>query len=243
MQIINGVYAKMSKITIGTGSTSKATDIVTHYYAEQVNENTVSIDILGVNNKPSGIKKFIDIEDFKKNYQYIGDLEDFDENTDMDEVVRKHIERGKEHFKNKNFDFSEQEFSAALTHDENSLEANHGLSKVYIETGDYEKANEILTKMGDIDNLYNAENKHIFNEFAINLRKQKLYDNAINNYNKALAIDPNDEILYYNLARAYFEKQDLENTKKSLEKALEINPDFSEAKKFLNFINKRIKNG
>ena len=243
MEIINGVYAKMSKITIGTGSTAKDTDIVTHYYAEQINKNTVSLDILNVDNKPSGIKKFIDIEDFKKNYQYIGDLEDFDENTDMDEVVRKHVKRGNEHFINKNFDFSEQEFSAALTHNENSLEANHGLSKVYIETGNYEKANEILTKIGTLDNLYNAENKHIFNEFAINLRKQKLYDNAINNYNKALAIDPNDEILYYNLARAYFEKQNFENVRKTLEKALKINPNFTEAKKFLNFINKRTKNG
>ena len=97
-------------------------------------------------------------------------------------------------------------------------------------------------KMGELDNLYNSENKHIFNEFAINLRKQKLYDNAISNYNKALAIDPQDEILYYNLARAYFEKGDFENAKKTLEKALEINNNFNEAKKFLNFINKRIKN-
>ncbi len=242
MEILNGVYAKISKITIGTGSTSKATDIVTHYYAEQVDEKTVSIDILGINNKPSGIKKFIDIEDFKANYKYLGDLEDFDENTDMDQVLKKHIDRGNNYLKEKKFDFSEQEFNAALNIDAKSLEANHGLSKVYLETEDYEKANEILMKMGELDNLYNSENKHIFNEFAINLRKQKLYDNAISNYNKALAIDPQDEILYYNLARAYFEKGDFENAKKTLEKALEINNNFNEAKKFLNFINKRIKN-
>ncbi len=240
MKILNGVYAKMSKITIGTGSTSKATDIVTHYYAEQINDTTVSIDILGINNKPSGIKKFIDIEDFKKEFQYIGDLEDFDENTDLDKVVEKHIERGKNYLKEQKFDFSEQEFNAVLTHDENNIHAHHGLSKVYLETEDFDKANKILKKMGGLDNLYSVENKHIFNEFAINLRKQKLYEDAINNYNKAIAIDPKDEILYYNLARAYFEQKDFQNAKKTLQKALELNPNFKEAEKFLKFISQRI---
>ena len=68
-----------------------------------------------------------------------------------------------------------------------------------------------------------------------------MYDEAINNYKKAIEMDPNDEIVYYNMARAYFEKGDAGSAIKSLESAIKIKPDFKEGIKALEFIKKRFK--
>ena len=54
-------------------------------------------------------------------------------------------------------------------------------------------------------------------------------------------MDPNDEVLYYNMARAYFEKGEADSAIKSLESAIKIKPDFKEGIKALEFIKKRFK--
>ena len=80
--------------------------------------------------------------------------------------------------------------------------------------------------------VYEKDNKHIFNEYGIELRRGELYDLAIENYKKAISIDDKDEALYFNIARAYQESGQIEEAVKSLEKAILINPDFKEAKAF-----------
>ena len=48
-------------------------------------------------------------------------------------------------------------------------------------------------------------------------------------YHRALSIDPNEENLLYNLARAYLGVKRQDEAVKVLEKALKIRPDFKEA--------------
>jgi tetratricopeptide (TPR) repeat protein len=63
-----------------------------------------------------------------------------------------------------------------------------------------------------------------------------MFEEAISNYRKAISIDPNDEILYYNLGRAYFEQGDREKAVVQLKSALTKKPDFSDAQEFLSKI-------
>ena len=44
---------------------------------------------------------------------------------------------------------------------------------------------------------------HLYNRLGIAFRRQKKFDEAVSNYLKAIQIDPYEENLRYNLARAY----------------------------------------
>ncbi len=244
-EIKEGVYEKESIITIGTGHTAKKTVSKNYFYAKPKNDQFVEVDILNIQHKPVGLPELVPIDKFKKEYKFVSDLEtfqkQFQEPDPKKQKAEQHVKTGERHLKNKEYNSAEFEFGMALKYDEKNLKAHHGLSKVYLETGQIEKAQEYLRKMSELEDLFSVENKHIFNEYAINLRKQRMFDEAIKNYKKAIAIDPNDEVLYYNLARAYYEKKEYDKAIKNLEKALKLKPDFKEAIKALEFI-KRKKN-
>lgn len=244
MEIKEGVYAKNSVITIGTASTSKKTTSLNYYYVKPLNETHVLVDLLNVKNEPVGFTEEVDIEKFKKEYEFVSDLDTFkkkQEKVSPEKIkAEEHVKKGDKHLANKEYLSAEFEYGSALKYDKKNLKAHHGLSKVYIATGETEKAKEILHNIGELDDLFAKENKHIFNEVAINLRKQKMYDDAIKNYKKAILVDPEDEVLYYNMARAFYEKGELEEALKYFKKSVEINPDFNEGKKAVAFIEKKL---
>jgi tetratricopeptide (TPR) repeat protein len=64
---------------------------------------------------------------------------------------------------------------------------------------------------------------------GIAYRKQGKFQEAIEEYKKALTVDPGDEHLYYNLGRAYMDAKNVDAAAKQFQKALEIYPDFKEA--------------
>ncbi len=80
--------------------------------------------------------------------------------------------------------------------------------------------------------------KLAINAFGIHLRKQKDFDTAVAYYRKALELAPGDERLLFNLARALFEKGDIPGCQAVLEQALEADPAFGEARKFLRYLDK-----
>jgi tetratricopeptide (TPR) repeat protein len=63
---------------------------------------------------------------------------------------------------------------------------------------------------------------------------------AIDEYKKALAVDPEDENLYYNLGTAYMSAKMMDNAVEQFQKALELFPDFHEAREALEKIKKAV---
>ena len=74
----------------------------------------------------------------------------------------------------------------------------------------------MFSKLSNIDALFEKENKHIFNEVGIELRQRGMLEEAITNYLKAIRINQNDWVLYYNLGRAHYEKGDRPNALENL---------------------------
>ena len=70
---------------------------------------------------------------------------------------------------------------------------------------------------------------------AVNLRKERNYPLAVDFYNRALDVKEDDHLLF-NLARTYYEMKNVTAAKTCLQKALEINPDLSVARQFLDFL-------
>ena len=68
------------------------------------------------------------------------------------------------------------------------------------------------------------------------------YDSAIEYYNKALAINPNDAECYYWLAIAYSGKEDLSQALNNFNKAIELDPKYIEAYTMRSELHRKIGN-
>jgi tetratricopeptide (TPR) repeat protein len=77
-----------------------------------------------------------------------------------------------------------------------------------------------------------------YNSLGMQNREIKNFDEAVKNYTKAISVSPQDENLYYNMARAYFEAGKQQIAEGFLGKALKINPEFKEGKTFFDYLAK-----
>lgn len=127
------------------------------------------------------------------------------------------------------------EVDAIVALDEEAIRERGMLAIEQIDSGDIAKANEIIDGMDEVISFIIK----YYNNQGIQCREASNYDGAIASYMKALAIYQQDEGLYYNLARAYSDLGDADKAKESLNKALEINPQFQEGHKFHNYLSKQ----
>lgn len=102
-----------------------------------------------------------------------------------------------------------------------------------VERGESSALHELIDTNDDLGSMV----LNYYNETGINYRKSGDIEKAVVEYKKALTVSPNDEHLYYNLARAYIEAGQKKNAKTTIEQALRINPDFNEGTKLLKYIN------
>jgi tetratricopeptide (TPR) repeat protein len=98
------------------------------------------------------------------------------------------------------------------------------MGELYLKHGHTDKALKIFNK--SLDEL---EDSAIYNRLGITLRKQKRFLEAIEQYKKAIKLSPNDEVLYYNIGKAYLDAGNKVEAKLSLEQAVKIDKDFVEA--------------
>lgn len=83
---------------------------------------------------------------------------------------------------------------------------------------------------------FTAEQKFMFTDFGRILRRKGKTELALTAHLRALQYAPSDEHVLFNVARAYYEAGNIKNALSSLEKALNIAPDFREAAHFLHFL-------
>ena len=107
---------------------------------------------------------------------------------------------------------------------------------ILVEKGDFSTAREMADKDEEAADVL-MEN---YNTMGIQSRKEKDFEKAIMTFKKALFVRPDDECLYYNIARSYIEAGDLKSAKNSMEQALKTNPDFQEGSQLLEFINENL---
>lgn len=73
----------------------------------------------------------------------------------------------------------------------------------------------------------------LYNRLGMAYRRQRKFEEAIAAYKRAILIDPQEENLHYNLARAFLAAGDRTNAIGSLRNALNLVPDFKEARDLL----------
>ena len=234
---VYGVFSSEVVSMVGTGSTKRKQTKLALWFVEEVaskngDEPVVQVRSLTNKNLPSGKTKTVPfhkfLHDYKPEIEYYQTtvypkMKELDKLLDRSEKQR---ELGA-------YYSAQFGFEAAREFDEQNVRANFGLGLTYMARDDMDKAADIFKQVIALDASFSPEHKHLFNEFGINLRKSRLFDQAVAYYTRALEIIDDDENLYYNIARAHFERGDRDDCQACLKKALALNPDFEEAKEFL----------
>jgi tetratricopeptide (TPR) repeat protein len=235
---IEGVFLLEKEAKIGTGHTEKKVKQKMFCLAKERDDGTIEFRYLNANDEPMDIVENIPKIEFIHQFTFQPCYFE-KKKADQDKKVDKHIAIAEEHARRKELFSAEYEYKNALKLDEENLRANFGIGNVYLQMGEKEKAKDIFVKISHLDAIFEEQNKHFFNECGIQLRKQELYDEAIDYYQKGLSLSADDENLLFNLARAFFEKGDQENAREYVYKALVIRPEFKEGKALLNYIEQK----
>lgn len=235
---IKGVFSSQSIQKVGTGTTVRRTIQKTFWMVEEDETGNIQVQPLNVNCVPSGPKRSVPKEDLLR--QFNPEPEFYVESVyPAMQKLNESVKLGEDH-RSKGRSFSaEHEFQNALSVDEENVRANFGLGLTYLERGERNKADNIFERLVNLDAAFEPEHKHLFNDFGINLRKNKMYEQAVTYYNRALELSKADEHLHYNIGRAYFALQNLNKVVEHLKTALEMNPDFEVAQQFLTWLQEK----
>lgn len=235
---IKGVFSTQSIQKVGTGTTVRRTIQKTFWMVEEQKDGRIEIQPLNVNYVPSGPKRIVEKEDLLR--QFSPEPEFYMQTVyPALQQLKQSVSLGEDHrTQGRNFS-AEFEFQNALKVDEENVRANFGLGLTYMDRGERKKADNIFERLVKLDAAFEPEHKHLFNEFGINLRKNNMFDQAVDYYHRALELAKADEHLHYNIARAYFAKQQIDKTAEHLRNALQMNPEFEVAQQFLSWLQEK----
>ncbi|MCR4667525.1 MAG: tetratricopeptide repeat protein [Desulfovibrio sp.] len=228
---IHGVFSSQEVRKVGTGTTTRKSVHKTFWFVEQKGDDIVC-QPLNTNYVPSGPKRTITLDELLSKFSPEPEFYQNSVYPKMQELYTT-ISRGDAHLEKGETFSAEHEYSAALKVDSDNVRANFGIGLTYLERGDTSKAQNIFERLVKLDSAFETEHKHLFNEFGIQLRKNKMFDQSIAYYERAIELTNTDENLYMNVARAYLEKKDINKCLDYLIKALEIAPQHITSLKFL----------
>lgn len=202
-----------------------------HFYIELLESGAVALELVDANGDPSGniIEEGIDLGNFTAKYKSCSEHDCPLQDRTVDEIAKKmsamRAVMGEEHLKQNELDEAEDKFKRSLKFDKDNMQALVGLGKTNMEQEKVDEAMAVFKKISESNLIYAEANKHTFNDFAIYLRKKGFCELAIENYEKAILIDSDDEILYYNLGRANWENRDMQAAIQKIKEGLKIAGD------------------
>lgn len=231
---IKGIFSTQEVKQVDTGTGVRKSVQKTFWFVEEL-DGKMEVQPLNSNYIPAGKKRFITIEDLIGRFQpepefYVNTV--FPKMQELADTV----DRADNHRSNGENFTAEFEYGNALQVDEENVRANFGLGLTYLDRGETSKANNIFERLVKLDAAFETKHKHLFNEFGISLRKNKMTKQALEYYDRALELSGGDDHLFYNIARAHFEKRDHARCVDFLLKAINSNPDFDVVLKFLTWL-------
>ena len=127
---------------------------------------------------------------------------------------------------------SEEEIAKNLAGEEEPQENRAFMIMRLIDRGEHEKARALIGTNEDLLGFI----LQTYNSMGIQARREGNFEKAVTELKKALSVAPDDEGILYNLARAYAAKKERKPAVESIQKALKINPAFTEGKALLQSI-------
>lgn len=124
------------------------------------------------------------------------------------------------------------EYRKALSINDDYIEAHRCLGELYSDEGFYEEAIE------QFEIVLNKKHKFLYadvhNNIGVSLNELGNIDGAIEEFQKAIEINPEYSEANYNLSGVYYKKGDFEKAKEYISKAVETAPDHEKYKELAN---------
>jgi tetratricopeptide (TPR) repeat protein len=231
---IRGVFSTQEVRKVGTGTTTRKTVQKTFWFIEQQG-NVIQCQPLNINYVPSGPKRKITMDELINKFSPEPEFYMNSVFPKMQEL-QKNIDNGDKHRTRGEGFAAEYEYDRALAIDIENVRANFGIGLTYLERGDKEKAQNIFQRLVEMEATFEVEHKHLFNEFGISLRKNKMMDQSKEYYAKALSLTTDDENIYVNMARVLLELKDYSGCVENLLQALTLAPGHDTSVKFLGWL-------
>jgi tetratricopeptide (TPR) repeat protein len=228
-------FSTRKVIKIGTGTTTQKKESKILWVGKQIGDDLFEVQRVNSHLAPSGDVTVFSSSQFFKDFHPEVDIF----NTKIMPVLRKiqtAVERGDSHRQRREPYSAEFEYNIALDLDEKCVRALFGLGLVYLARNETDKARVVFTELVDIKAAFAPEHKHLFNEFGIQMRKKGMFDEALAYFQRGLEFDSTDENLYFNLARASFEKGDYQACVSNLAASLDLNASAEEAREFARYL-------
>ena len=149
--------------------------------------------------------------------------------SDTFEFARNYLSFGSVFFERGYLEQAEACFQLALQDDPSSAEALYGLGSVYLQQENASKAQKKFERALQLRASYPGTLPNAWNNLGILAARAGRTDEAIQNFQRALQIDPDHLIALDNLGNAYREKRRWEDAKTVLERALQLNAEDAEA--------------
>lgn len=229
---IYGVFSSQEIKKVGTGTTTRKTVSKIFWFVEENDDGSITVQSINANYVPTGVKKAITKEQLLEKYSPEPEFYASAVYPKMKELDTT-LNNADESRKNGETFTAEFEYNHALKIDVGNVRANFGIGLTYLDRGDTEKAKNIFDRLINLEGAYSEEHKHLFNEFGINLRKSKMFPQAVEYYNRALNLNKSDENLFINLARVYLELKKVDECFEALSAALQLSPKHEIATKFV----------
>ncbi|UZP65886.1 tetratricopeptide repeat protein [Desulfovibrio mangrovi] len=223
-----GVYETRRIDTLGSGVTRQTHELRILWFAAQVPGGEISCQPLNEDNLPSGFVQKIDKNQFLADYVLVPD------------VYEEHLRSVVNSLRDKVNGARAAKEVPSLSREEGMLLRGlmafmHARPDVPLTDTDLFSVKSMLDAMRHTGNVI-LEYQRVLTGAAIDLRKQRKFDEAEAYYSKALELDGHNDHILFNLARVYFEKGQVEKARDMLLRALEINPDLEMARRFLRFL-------
>ena len=235
---LKGVFSTVKAGYIGEGATKRKVMSEAYFYVDELPDGTVAVQALNENYVPSGPVNILERGEVEA--RFVPEPGVYSQK--MIPAVRelsKTIAKAERLRKQGNPYTAEFEFANALKIDETNIRATFGLGLSLLDRGENAKADGVFKQLIVLEETFQTENTHLFNEFGISLRKNKMYDQALAYYEQAYKVSPHDEHLLFNMARTCLEMGALDKASAFAAKALELRPDFPEAKELRAVIEKK----
>ncbi|MGE4297612.1 MAG: tetratricopeptide repeat protein [Desulfovibrionaceae bacterium] len=237
---IKGVFSSEANSWIGAGATKRKVVIRRNYFVEERTEGFVKVQMLGDNFLPTGAPVTIKKEELVA--KYIPETDIYLQKTlPAMKAVAKTLARADRLRSQGEVYGAEFEYKNALRMDTQNVRAMFGLALTYMDRDEQDKAQHVLQSLIKLEEAFDVENKYLFNEFGIKLRKARMFEPALSYYAKAFKLCGNDEHLLYNMARIYYDMLDYKRAAVFLKKALQINPGFSHGREFARVLMAKLK--
>lgn len=107
------------------------------------------------------------------------------------------------------------------------------IAQIYLDQGQMDRAGDYLKQT--VDPI--KESVHVFNNYAVALRRANRMEDATDIYLKCLKIDPDSDVLHYNVAVLYAKGDKIKEAREAAGEALRLNPENKHARDLLQKLN------